>query len=30
MPVTIRQLEIFKAVVESGQVTKAAEKLLLT
>ncbi|MBU0663751.1 MAG: LysR family transcriptional regulator [Proteobacteria bacterium] len=30
MPVTIRQLEIFKAVVESGQVTKAAENLLLT
>ncbi len=30
MPVTIRQLEIFNAVVESGQVTKAAQKLFIT
>ncbi len=30
MPATIRQLEIFNAVVESGQVTKAAKKLFLT
>ena len=30
MPVTIRQLEIFNAVVESGQVTRAAEKLFIT
>lgn len=30
MSVTIRQLEIFKAVVESGQVTKAAKSLLIT
>lgn len=30
MPVTIRQLEIFNAVIESGQVTKAAKNLFLT
>ncbi len=30
MSVTIRQLEIFNAVVESGQVTKAAKSLFLT
>ncbi len=30
MPVTIRQLEIFNAVVESGQVTKAAKILYIT
>jgi DNA-binding transcriptional LysR family regulator len=30
MAVTIRQLEIFNAVVESGQVTKAAKSLFLT
>lgn len=30
MSATIRQLEIFNAVVESGQVTKAAKKLFLT
>jgi len=30
MPATIRQLEIFNAVVENGQVTKAAKKLFLT
>ncbi len=30
MPVTIRQLEIFNAVVECGQVTKAAETLFIT
>ncbi|MCF8057556.1 MAG: LysR family transcriptional regulator [Desulfocapsa sp.] len=30
MTVTIRQLEIFNAVVESGQVTKAAQKLFIT
>ncbi|MEN8199237.1 MAG: LysR family transcriptional regulator [Thermodesulfobacteriota bacterium] len=30
MPVTIRQLEIFNAVVESGQVTKAAQSLFIT
>ncbi len=30
MPVTLRQLEIFNAVVESGQVTKAAQKLFIT
>ena len=30
MPVTVRQLEIFNAVAESGQVTKAAKNLFLT
>lgn len=30
MPVTIRQLEIFNAVVEYGQVTKAAESLFIS
>jgi len=30
MSATIRQLEIFNAVVENGQVTKAAKKLFLT
>ena len=30
MPVTIRQLEIFNAVVESGQVTRAAKSLFIT
>ncbi len=30
MAATIRQLEIFNAVVENGQVTKAAKKLFLT
>jgi len=30
MPITIRQLEIFNAVVESGQVTKAAKNLLIS
>ncbi len=30
MPVTVRQLEIFNAVVENGQVTKAAQKLFIT
>lgn len=30
MPITIRQLEIFNAVVESGQVTKAAKSLLIS
>lgn len=30
MPVTIRQLEIFNAVVKCGQVTKAAETLFIT
>ena len=30
MSATIRQLEIFNAVVEFGQVTKAAQKLFLT
>ena len=30
MPVTIRQLEIFNAVVESGQVTRAAQNLFIT
>ena len=30
MPVTVRQLEIFNAVVETGQVTKAAQKLFIT
>ena len=30
MSATIRQLEIFNAVVESGQVTKAAKQLFLT
>lgn len=30
MSVTLRQLEIFNAVVESGQVTKAAKKLFIT
>jgi len=30
MPVTVRQLEIFNAVVEYGQVTKAAKNLFLT
>ncbi len=30
MPVTARQLEIFTAVVDSGQVTKAAQRLLIT
>lgn len=30
MPITVRQLEIFNAVVESGQVTKAAKNLLIS
>ncbi len=30
MSVTLRQLEIFNAVVENGQVTKAAQKLFIT
>jgi DNA-binding transcriptional LysR family regulator len=30
MPVTVRQLEIFNAVVECGQVTKAAQSLFIT
>lgn len=30
MPVTIRQLEIFNAVVKSGQVTKAAQSLFIS
>jgi len=30
MSITMRQLEIFKAVVESGQVTKAAQGLFIT
>lgn len=30
MPVTMRQLEIFKAVVDTGQVTKAAQSLYIT
>jgi DNA-binding transcriptional LysR family regulator len=30
MPITIRQLEIFNAVVESGQVTKAAKSLFIS
>ncbi|MEN8188884.1 MAG: LysR family transcriptional regulator [Thermodesulfobacteriota bacterium] len=30
MSVTVRQLEIFNAVVESGQVTKAAQNLFIT
>jgi DNA-binding transcriptional LysR family regulator len=30
MSVTLRQIEIFKAVVDSGQVTKAAQRLFIT
>lgn len=30
MPVTIRQLEIFNAVIENGQVTRAAKSLLIS
>jgi DNA-binding transcriptional LysR family regulator len=30
MPITMRQLEIFKAVVDTGQVTKAAQSLYIT